>query len=64
MRTLDDLLKDYERSLIVGALQRCGGSRSETARALGIRRPRLYYRMRVLGVRPEDVVLRSGREQR
>lgn len=61
MKILDDLLADYERALIVQALRRCGGSRTETAKALGIRRGRLYDRMKVLGVKPEAP---NGREVR
>jgi arginine utilization regulatory protein len=49
-RPLDDLLKEVEQRLIVLALQRHKGNKSQTAKWLGIWRPRLLRRMEALGI--------------
>lgn len=50
---LSDLLDDYERALIIRALNASSGSVAEAARRLQTDRPNLYRRMRRLGVAPE-----------
>ena len=50
---LDELVEDYERQLIVDALNRNGGRIEKTASDLGIPRKRLYLRMRKYGLRKE-----------
>lgn len=49
-RTLRDLVLGYERVLIIEALARCRGSRTQAARALGVRRQYLYARIKATGV--------------
>ena len=49
-RSLSERLESFERSLIVGALDTCGGSIAEAARRLRTDRANLYRRMRRLGI--------------
>ncbi|HEX8904346.1 MAG TPA: sigma-54 dependent transcriptional regulator, partial [Longimicrobiaceae bacterium] len=49
-RTLSDRLDDFERSLLVGALDAADGSVAEAARRLRTDRANLYRRMRRLGI--------------
>jgi transcriptional regulator with AAA-type ATPase domain len=50
---LDELLTQVERRLIENALQRCRDNKSRAAELLGISRPRLYRRIKELGL-PDD----------
>lgn len=43
-------LMENERALIINALEKTGGSKTEAARLLGITRRRLYSRMKILGI--------------
>jgi DNA-binding NtrC family response regulator len=43
-------LRDFERRLLGRTLHDCGGNRSETARRLNLKRTRLAYRLRHLGL--------------
>jgi len=63
-RTLPEILADHERLIIIEALARCGGSRTRTANALGIRRERLYRRMRYLKIDLDAVVAAVGRPRK
>jgi DNA-binding NtrC family response regulator len=49
-RTLRDAVAAVERRMIVAALERSGGNRSEAARQLGIGRPQLYAKMEEYGI--------------
>ena len=46
--TLNELLRQHERLIIVRTLQACGFSRGRTAETLGLSRSQLWRRMRVL----------------
>lgn len=48
--TLQSLMDDYERQIIVQALEHCGYNISQTAQALGILRQSLQYRIRKYGL--------------
>jgi two-component system nitrogen regulation response regulator NtrX len=48
--SLSELLEDYERQLISGALDSSGGNIAEAARRLSTDRPNLYRRMKRLGI--------------
>lgn len=50
-RGLRELLDDYERSLITGALEAAAGNVAEAGRKLQTDRANLYRRMKRLGVR-------------
>jgi two-component system response regulator PilR (NtrC family) len=50
---LERMVGDYERAIIVKALERAGGVRKEAARLLGITFRSLRYRLAKLGVAPE-----------
>ena len=50
-KTLEAELEVVERRVIVDALARHGGNRTQAAAELGIQRQTLYYRMRRLGLR-------------
>ena len=52
-RPLGDLLRDTERTAIVGALSRTGGVKAQAAKLLGISRASLYERMQTLGIRED-----------
>jgi DNA-binding NtrC family response regulator len=45
-----DALKDYERQRILDALDKTGGNRTEAAKALGLPRRTLTYKMSKLGI--------------
>ena len=64
-RNLCDLLRAYERVVIMETLRRNGWNRRKAAAALGISRRRLAYRMAILrfdvGAIPRDA---SGRRPR
>ncbi len=49
--SLSDALEDYERSLIIGALEQAAGNMAEAARILQTDRGNLYRRLRRLGIR-------------
>ncbi len=53
-QTLDTLLNDYERSLILAQLKRSRGVIARAARALGLDRSTLSRRLRRLGISPES----------
>lgn len=65
-RNLCDLLKAYERIVIMETLRRNGWNRRKAAAALGVSRRRLTYRMSVLhfdvGAIPHDAPGRRSRE--
>jgi PAS domain S-box-containing protein len=52
-RPLDELLQEVEQRLIMLALQRHKGNKSQAAKWLGIWRPRLLRRMEALGITDE-----------
>jgi DNA-binding NtrC family response regulator len=60
-RTLVDLVRSYERVVIIEALARCGGSRTAAAKALGVRRQYLYARIKAVGIDLGQVAAGVGR---
>jgi len=48
--TLREAVAALERRMIVRALERAGGNRSEAARQLGIGRPQLYAKLEEYGI--------------
>jgi DNA-binding NtrC family response regulator len=54
--TLDGLLEQVERRLILLALGRARGNQSRAAELLGVHRPRLLRRLKVLGILDEESV--------
>jgi DNA-binding NtrC family response regulator len=48
--SLPEAMVAYERALVVQALQQAGGVQAQAARALGISRSNMHYRMRKLGL--------------
>ncbi|MFZ5644303.1 MAG: sigma 54-interacting transcriptional regulator [Bacillota bacterium] len=51
---LNELTEQTERQIIVEALKKAANNKAEAARALGIPRSSLYYRMKVLGLVTEN----------
>lgn len=49
-KTLREILATHERVIIIEALARSGGSRTRAAASLGMRRERLYARVRALKI--------------
>ncbi len=62
-RTLPEILAAYERVVIIKALQLNDGCRAKTARSLGIRRERLYARLRALRIDLDAVLEAIGRSR-
>ena len=52
--SLEDLLKRFETDVLTQTLDACGGNKAEAARRLGMTRPRLYRRLRSLGLEGDD----------
>ena len=48
--TLQGLMDDYEKQIIIQALEHCGYNISQTAQTLGILRQSLQYRIRKYGL--------------
>lgn len=48
--SLQGLMDDYERQIIIQALEHCGYNISQTAQTLGILRQSLQYRIRKYGL--------------
>jgi DNA-binding NtrC family response regulator len=51
---LDTILEQVERRLLELALRRTGGNKSRAADLLGMQRPRLFRRLKALGLAPGD----------
>jgi two-component system, NtrC family, response regulator PilR len=51
---LERVVEDFERSIIIGALDRTGGNRTEAARLLGVSFRSLRYRLSKLGITGAD----------
>ena len=49
-RALPEVLEDLERQLIMRALRKAAGVKTETARILGIKTPTLYYKLEKYGM--------------
>ncbi len=49
-----EALVDYERALVLQALREAGGVQARAARALGVSRSNMHYRVRKLGIEPSD----------
>jgi two-component system, NtrC family, nitrogen regulation response regulator GlnG len=62
-RTLRDLLDEYERGLIVSALEETGGNQRRAAGLLGVLPTTLHEKLKRLGLRPrpEPVVAEPQR---
>jgi two-component system response regulator PilR (NtrC family) len=52
---LERVVEDFERSIIISALERTGGNRTEAARLLGVSFRSLRYRLSKLGITGADV---------
>jgi two-component system response regulator PilR (NtrC family) len=57
---LERVVEDFERSIIISALERTGGNRTEAARLLGVSFRSLRYRLSKLGVTGADVAGETG----
>ena len=56
-----ELLANYERLILIKAIQLNGGSRTRAAASLGMRRELLYARIRALGIDLGQLPARNGR---
>ena len=54
-QTLNDALADYERAVIIAALEHCDGVQAAAARYLGLSRSNLAYRIKKLDIRLKRV---------
>lgn len=61
VRTLPQMVSDYERVVIIQAIQSCGGSRTRAAAALGVKRRYLYGRVASLKIDLSQLPARLGR---
>jgi len=57
---LERVVEDFERSIIISALERTGGNRTEAARLLGVSFRSLRYRLSKLGITGADVASETG----
>ncbi len=62
--TYRELMANYERLILIKAIQLNGGSRTRAATSLGMRRELLYARIRVLGIDLGQIPGRNGRPPR
>lgn len=60
-RTLRDLLDEYERDLIVSALESTGGNQRQAAFRLGLLPTTLHEKLKRLGLRPSPRSLEAER---
>jgi len=58
--TLKEALAACEREVIIAALERAGGNRSEAARQLGLARTHLYAKLEEHGITPPEAKKSSG----
>ena len=63
-RTLSEIMSAYERVVIIQALQLNSFSRTLTAASLGIKRDRLYKRMRFLKINLREIPGSIGRPRK
>ena len=47
---LSEIVRDAERAALLRALERCGGNRSDAARALGVSRSTFYAKLKQYGL--------------
>lgn len=52
VRPLEESVTEFEKRLLIEALQVHAGNQTETAKALGLSRPGLFKKLRRLGIRP------------
>jgi DNA-binding NtrC family response regulator len=64
MRTLPQMVADYERVIIIKSIQICGGSRTRAAASLGVLRRYLYGRIACLKIDLSKMPARTGRPPR
>lgn len=53
-QSLSDLMEDFEKKVLLNALDACGNNKAEAARRLGLTRPKLYRRLDALGLDGEE----------
>lgn len=53
-RSLEGLLQQFEIDVLQKTLDACKGNKAEAARRLGLTRPKLYRRLKTLGMEAED----------
>lgn len=53
--SLPEALQDYERAIIIAALQACEGVQARAARKLGVSRSNLNYRIQRLGIEVQSI---------
>lgn len=53
-QSLEHMLHAFETDILVKTLDACGGNKADAARRLGMTRPRLYRRLKTLGVETDD----------
>ncbi len=54
-QTIGEALTGFERALVQHALRQAGGVQAAAARALGISRSNIHYRIKKLGIEPDDL---------
>ncbi len=54
-QTITEALAHFERALVLSALQEVGGVQAAAARALGISRSNMHYRLKKLGIDPTNL---------
>lgn len=54
VQSLEEIMQRFETDVILSTLRACSGNKAEAARRLGMTRPRLYRRLRTLGIDDEE----------
>lgn len=52
--SLEQILKKFETDVLLKTLESCRGNKAEAARRLGMTRPKLYRRLKSLGIDPDE----------
>lgn len=53
-RSLEQMLQAFETEVLLKTLEACDGNKADAARRLGMTRPRLYRRLKTLGLETDD----------
>lgn len=61
-QSLELMLQAFESDVLLRTLDACGGNKADAARRLGMTRPRLYRRLKTLGLETDDADLPSEGE--
>ena len=53
-QSLEQMVQTFESDVLLKTLDACGGNKADAARRLGMTRPRLYRRLKTLGLEVDE----------